>query len=945
MQAVLSRFMLWQKLTVLALLSLVMFAVPMTQLLGDMQTRLDIAQKELDGVPPVADATRLVQLFQRHRGLSNLVLSGNTVVVAEREALAKDIQGHMAALAKRASASPRMEAQWKQLSDHWNALLAAIVNSSILPADAMAQHGVVVQEMVDATAEFADLSGLSLDPDADGYYLQNALIGFAPQLTEDLGQVRAKGSLILSVKELTPVDRVAVVGLLRNITRSRHIFEVQMGKALDADPTLKASLGVELTKALKASDAVAKLVQEQLLEVAKPSDDASAFFATATQSIDVQFAFMDSGHRALQATLERRLDAIQHDRKVMVGQTAALLAVILLLGITIVRSITRPLSRAVHVSQDMAAGKLDSEIVTTGRDEAAQLMQALVSVQTTVKALVADAAMLAHAAVEGRLTARADASRHAGDFRAIIQGVNDTLDAVIGPLDVAANYVDRISRGDIPPAITDVYHGDFNTIKNNLNRAIEAVNRMVADANTLAIAAVEGRLNTRADASQHAGDFRAIVQGVNNTLDAVIGPLNVAANYVDRISRGDIPPVISDAYQGDFNTLKNNLNRAIEAVNRMVADANMLAAAAVDGVLKTRADADQHEGDFRTIIQGVNNTLDAIVTPLQEVQGVMRSMAEGDFTQAVTGHYQGDFAQLKGAVNSMTENLVRVLGEVRAAADALTGAANQVSATAQSLSQAASEQAASVEETTSQVEVMSASINQNSDNARVTDGMATKTSKEAVEGGSAVSQTVSAMKQIAAKIGIVDDIAYQTNLLALNAAIEAARAGEHGKGFAVVAAEVRKLAERSQEAAKEIGDLAIHSVSTAERAGKLLDEIVPSIQKTSELVQEIAAASAEQSDSVVQIGGAMGQLSKATQQNASASEELAATSEELSGQAEQLQQAVAFFKTGDDAPIVRSRHTPRVGNERQAVNAAAPRLSAPLVSAGVRGSQSNFKPY
>jgi methyl-accepting chemotaxis protein len=191
---------------------------------------------------------------------------------------------------------------------------------------------------------------------------------------------------------------------------------------------------------------------------------------------------------------------------------------------------------------------------------------------------------------------------------------------------------------------------------------------------------------------------------------------------------------------------------------------------------------------------------------------------------------------------------------------------------------ATSEQAASVEETSSQVDVMSASISQNSDNAKVTDGMASKTSKEAVEGGDAVTSTVSAMKQIAQKIGIVDDIAYQTNLLALNAAIEAARAGEHGKGFAVVAAEVRKLAERSQEAAKEIGGLASNSVTTAERAGKLLDDIVPSIQKTSELVQEIAAASAEQSESVTQIGGAIGQLSKATQQNASASEELAALS-------------------------------------------------------------------
>jgi methyl-accepting chemotaxis protein len=202
---------------------------------------------------------------------------------------------------------------------------------------------------------------------------------------------------------------------------------------------------------------------------------------------------------------------------------------------------------------------------------------------------------------------------------------------------------------------------------------------------------------------------------------------------------------------------------------------------------------------------------------------------------------------------------------------------------------------------------MSGSISHNSDNARVADGMAAQTTKEAVEGGDAVSQTVIAMKQIASKIGIVDDIAYQTNLLALNAAIEAARAGEHGKGFAVVAAEVRKLAERSQEAAKEIGELARNSVSTSERAGKLLDAIVPSIQKTSALVQDIAAASAEQSDTVTKVGAAMKNLSKSTQHNASASEELAATSEELSGQAEQLQQSIGFFNIGNGTGVVSDR--------------------------------------
>jgi methyl-accepting chemotaxis protein len=371
------------------------------------------------------------------------------------------------------------------------------------------------------------------------------------------------------------------------------------------------------------------------------------------------------------------------------------------------------------------------------------------------------------------------------------------------------------------------------------------------------------------------------------------------------------------------------------------AELNAVVKAAGEGDFSGRLNVADKHGFFALVGNGMNQLLDVSGQGLTDVSEVLAAFAEGDLTRRMDGDYQGLFGKVKDSANATAENLARVLGEVRAAADALTGAANQVSATAQSLSQAASEQAASVEETTAQIDTMSASISQNSDNAKVTDGMATKTSKEAVEGGGAVSQTVTAMKQIAAKIGIVDDIAYQTNLLALNAAIEAARAGEHGKGFAVVAAEVRKLAERSQEAAKEIGDLAGSSVSTAERAGKLLEEIVPSIQKTSELVQEIAAASAEQSESVVQIGGAMGQLNKATQQNASASEQLAATSEELSGQAEQLQQSIAFFNIGDEGPaVVPNRHAARA--ERRAI----PRLGTDFkVHTPARSGAGNFKPY
>jgi methyl-accepting chemotaxis protein len=276
---------------------------------------------------------------------------------------------------------------------------------------------------------------------------------------------------------------------------------------------------------------------------------------------------------------------------------------------------------------------------------------------------------------------------------------------------------------------------------------------------------------------------------------------------------------------------------------------------------------------------------------------VARLVAEGDLTVAIETR-PGDAHSLLAALKAMVERLARAIAEVRRAADALSAASEEVNATAQSLSQSSSEQAAGVEDTSASIDRMSASIRQNRDNAHATDGIAVKTSNEALRGGEAVKETVSAMKRIAETVQIVDDIAYQTNLLALNAAIEAARAGNHGKGFAVVATEVRKLAERSQIAAREIGQLTGSSVGKALAAGGLLDQIVPAICQTADLVRKISAASGEQAEGVGQVNTAMGQLNQTMQQNAAASEQLAATSEELGSQAEKLQKLMSWFQVG-----------------------------------------------
>jgi methyl-accepting chemotaxis protein len=294
-----------------------------------------------------------------------------------------------------------------------------------------------------------------------------------------------------------------------------------------------------------------------------------------------------------------------------------------------------------------------------------------------------------------------------------------------------------------------------------------------------------------------------------------------------------------------------------------------------------------------------------ITRPIQQAVAHAEAIASGDLNRAIHVTDGSETGKLLQSMSDMSAKLSAIIRDVREGSSAVASAAAQVSASSQSLSQGTSEQAASVEETSASLEQMNASITQNAENSRKVEQVAEKGAHSAEESGTAVEETVSAMKQIAAKISVIEDIAYQTNLLALNAAIEAARAGDQGRGFAVVAVEVRKLAERSQLAAKEISDLASSSVSVAERSGQLLSDLVPAIRRTAELVQEVTAASAEQSSGVTQINRAMSQVDSVTQRNASSAEELSSTAEELAAQSEQLQQLMTFFHIADEKSLDR----------------------------------------
>lgn len=718
--------------------------------------------------------------------------------------------------------------------------------------------------------------------------------------------------------------------LMKQAAEHSKIFDDAI-KELDGLP-LDKETHAAVGKVKPALDAYAKIVKELSSLALQDYQKAQARYEEFNQSFEVLEKQMGDLSDFIDARNKKTQDAHDTAAALQAILWGTGIAGILLLGagVLIGRSITAPLREAVEVADAVARGDLNSLIDSSGQDETADLMRALESMVQNLRQFVQAQMEMGKQHAAGMTDYQIEAEAMQGVLRSMAEAVNQLASGHVATKNNLVQVFSAYAEGDFArkmpalpgreAAISDTVEKVRVQLEKAAAEAVEnaKVRQALENSSTsIMIADINGNINyvntsawelmarAESDIRRDLPQFEmSRLRGSNidqwhknpehqkRMLASLRAPMQSQITLGGHVFMLNASPIL---HQGQhLGTVVEWRERTVEvAIEKEV---TQVVSAAARGDFSMRLDMRGKTGFFAILSEQMNSLLETAGDSLARVAQVLTSLANGNLTMRIDEDYQGVFGQLKEDVNGTADKLATTINHVRQTAQTLSAAAAQLSSTAQALSEATNQQVQDVGRSVTAVGELGISVAQNADNAKLTDSMARQSVAQAKQSGQAVQETAQAMQQIAGKIGIVDDIAYQTNLLALNAAIEAARAGEHGKGFAVVAAEVRKLAERSQLAAREIGELAAHSLEVSSQAGQLLGAMVPAIGKTSELVHEITAASDEQNGGLGQIGAAMQRLNSLTQQNAASSEELAATAEEMNAQATNLQQLMSFFQ-------------------------------------------------